>query len=152
MNVQTCPNCRIEVELTDIGRCPRCRELVESKAEELIASPYCSPNEINETDSFSARRRDPAFALACALVSAIAAFAIIGVVAFRLNVGPYIALPWAAGGLITGTGLLAGVFGVIGGIRNRSYVAISVAGLSGLFHGWMLTMLIGALVLRSLRG
>ncbi len=150
--MQTCPNCRIEIEPTDIGRCPRCRELVASKGERLIANPYRSPNEINDTDAFSARRRDPVIALVCTLVSAIAALVIIGIVAFRLIVGPYIALPWAAGGLVTGTGFLAGVFGVIGGIRNRSYVAIGLAGLSGLFHGWMLTMLIGALVLRSLRG
>lgn len=151
MNVQTCPNCRIEVELTEIGRCPRCRELVELTVTNAENNPYQTPENVSDPRSLVERQsRLHQVGLNSAIISILAAVWVMlvffaNIVAWELQVPGPMAAGEAANvivQLLLISGAVSGVIGLIGGIRSRSYFAIAIACVGCLFHvGPSLTVL-----------
>lgn len=145
MNVQTCPNCRIEVELTDIGRCPRCREVVARHSPSTSDNPYQPPECMAEPPNLrKATLQSSRIGFDCAIISILAAVCVPLLSGVALGLGLPGSVTGVIGYILLISGAISGLIGLVAGIRNRSCLIVTIACVGCTFHiGLILVVLLG---------
>jgi uncharacterized RDD family membrane protein YckC len=130
-----CPRCATETTPTELGRCPRCREMLPATAGVVVSeNPYATPR-LEEMPVKSKRRRQRHWSLSldAAILSLCCALAFLLI--YTRGAPPVAVLLMVVGFVSAGSALVGGTF-------RRSAITVGMATISLAIHGAFLLLLI----------